>query len=133
MNMTDKDEQMKKHILANNIFIAVQITFVVLSIIFNFIADDSTVFITVFVHIALFVLYNIFVENIVIYGYLSKKYEKIWVKMPAIRHFKVWKQIYKASKNKSDTISTTLISQSVVKTVIVIVNMVLLILTVSFE
>lgn len=131
--MTDKDEQMKKYILANNIFIAVQIIFVVLSIIFNFIADDSTVFITVFVHIALFVLYNIFVENIVIYGYLSKKYEKIWVKMPAIRHFKVWKQIYKASKNKSDTISTTLISQSVVKTVIVIVNMVLLILTVSFE
>ena len=72
MNMAERTEQMKKFILMNNIVITLQIVLVILSIVFNFLIDDSAVFITVFIHIAIFVLYNIVVESVVEYGYLRK-------------------------------------------------------------
>ena len=64
-------------ILMNNIVIIIQIVLVALSVIFNFLIDDFAVFITVFIHIAIFVLYNGIVESIVEYGYLRKKFAKI--------------------------------------------------------
>ena len=74
MNMAERTEQMKKFILMNNIVITLQIVLVILSIVFNFLIDDSAVFVTVFIHIAIFVLYNIVVESVVEYGYLRKKF-----------------------------------------------------------
>lgn len=67
MNMAERTERMKKFILMNNIVIIIQIVLVALSVIFNFLIDDFAAFITVFIHIAIFVLYNIVVESIVEY------------------------------------------------------------------
>lgn len=65
----------------NNIVITIQIILVALSIIFNFLIDDVAVFTTVFIHIVIFVLYNMVVENIVQYGYLIKKFAKFMMKL----------------------------------------------------
>ena len=89
MNMVERTERMKKFILMNNIVIIIQIVLVVLSVIFNFLIDDFAVFITVFIHIAIFVLYNGIVESIVEYGYLRKKFAKICDETHYLRYFKL--------------------------------------------
>ena len=133
MNINEKNEQMKKYILANNIFIALQTILVILSVIFNFLTDDSTVFLTVFIHVAIFVLYNCIVESIVEYGYLRKKYSKICDQTHYLRYFKLKKRMYKASKNKKDSVSSNLILQSVIKSFILILSIISLLFMVSFE
>ncbi len=122
MNLPKKTEQMKKIIFINNIVIIIQLVLVALSIIFNFLIDDSAVFITVFVHIAIFVFYNIIVENIVEYGYLRKKYAKICDTTHYLRYFKLKKRMYKASVNKNDSVSAKLIIQSFLKSCIAILS-----------
>ena len=133
MNMAERTERMKKFILMNNIVIAIQIILVVLSIIFNFLIDDSAVFITVFIHIAIFVLYSIVVESIVEYGYLRKKFAKICDETHRLRYFKLKSRMYKASKEKGDKISSVLILQSAVKALFAVLSIVLLLFMVSFE
>ena len=133
MNMAERTEQMKKFILMNNIVIIIQIVLVALSVIFNFLIDDFAVFITVFIHIAIFVLYNIVVESIVEYGYLRKKFAKICDETHYLRYFKLKKRMYRASKNKKDIVSTKLILQSVIKSFIAILSVVSLFFMVSFE
>ena len=63
MNMGNKSSKMKKIIIANNIFVVVQMVLLVLSVMLNFICDDVKVFLTVFIHVGLFVVFNIVVEN----------------------------------------------------------------------
>ena len=133
MNMAERTERIKKFILMNNIVIAIQIILVVLSIIFNFLIDDSAVFITVFIHIAIFVLYNIVVESVVEYGYLRKKFAKICDETHCLRYLKLKKRMYKASKNKNDIVSTKLILQSVIKSFIAILSILSLFFMISFE
>ncbi len=122
MNMTEKTEQMKKFVFMNNIVIVIQLILVTLSIIFNFLIGDFAVFITVFVHIAIFVFYNIIVENIVEYGYLRKKYAKICDTTHYLRYFKLKKRMYKESVNKNDSVSAKLIIQSFLKSFIAILS-----------
>ena len=133
MNMAERTEQMKKFILMNNIVITLQIVLVILSIVFNFLIDDSAVFITVFIHIAIFVLYNIVVESVVEYGYLRKKFAKICDETHYLRYLKLKKRMYKASKNKNDIVSTKLILQSVIKSFIAILSILSLFFMISFE
>ena len=133
MNMAERTEQMKKFILMNNIVITLQIVLVILSIVFNFLIDDSAVFITVFIHIAIFVLYNIVVESVVEYGYLRKKFAKICDETHYLRYLKLKKRMYKASKNKNDIVSTKLILQSEIKSFIAILNILSLFFMISFE
>lgn len=133
MNMAEKTERMKKFILMNSIVITIQIILVVLSIIFNFLIDDVAVFITVFIHIAIFVLYNIVVESIVEYGYLIKKFAKICDETHAWRYLKLKKRMYKASKNNKDMVSEKLILQSFIKSFIAILSFISLFFMVSFE
>lgn len=76
MSHIDKSTQMKKFICANNVFISLQSILFALSIILNIVSDDGTVFLTVFLHIGLFVLYNIVVENIIEYSFLRKNIQK---------------------------------------------------------
>ena len=97
MNMAERTERMKKFILMNNIVIIIQIILVILSIVFNFYIDDSAVFITVFIHIVIFVLYNIVVESIIEYGYLRKKFAKICDETHYLRYFKLKRRMYRAS------------------------------------
>ena len=133
MNMAERTEQMKKFILMNNIVITLQIVLVILSIVFNFLIDDSAVFVTVFIHIVIFVLYNIVVENIVEYGYLRKKFAKICDETHYLRYLKLKKRMYKASKNKNDIVSTKLILQSAIKSFIAILSILSLFFMISFE
>ncbi len=133
MNMAERTERMKKFILMNNIVITIQIILVVSSIIFNFLIDDVAVFTTVFIHIVIFVLYNIVVENIVEYGYLRKKFAKICDETHYLRYFKLKKRMYKASKNKKDMVSAKLILQSVIKSFIAILSFISLFFMISFE
>ncbi len=134
MNMAERTERMKKYIFMNNFVIAIQIILVVLSIIFNFLIDDFAVFITVFVHIALFVVYNGIVENIVEYGYLRKKFAKICDEAHSITSYSQLRiRMYKASKNKKDVVSAKLILQSVVKSFIAILSFISLFFMISFE
>ena len=133
MNMAERTERIKKFILMNNIVIAIQIILFILSIAFNFLIDDSAVFITVFIHIGIFVLYNIVVESIVEYGYLRKKYAKICDETHYLRYFKLKKRIYRAAQNKKDMVSVKLILQSVVKSFIAIMSFVSLFFMISVE
>lgn len=133
MNMAEKTERMKKFILMNNIVIAIQLILFILSIAFNFLIDDSAVFTTVFIHIGIFVLYNIVVESIVEYGYLRKKFAKICDETHYLRYSKLKKRMYRAAKNKQDMVSVKLILQSVVKSFIAIMSFVSLFFMISFE
>lgn len=133
MNMAERTERMKKFILMNNIVITLQIVLVILSIVFNFLIDDSAVFITVFIHIAIFVLYNIVVESIIEYGYLRKMFAKICDETHYLRYFKLKKRMYRASKSKKDMVSVKLILQSAAKTFIAFINIILLFFMISFE
>ena len=133
MNMDNKNPKMKKIIFANNIFIALQIVMLVLSIVLNFVCDDVRVFLTIFVHVGLFSIFNIVVENIANYGYIMKKYEKIYQTTNSIRFFLIQKRIYQSAKDNQDKITTTLILQTFVKAVILVINFVLMLFMVNFE
>ena len=133
MNMDNKNSKMKKIILANNIFVVVQMFLLVLSVVLNFICDDTKVFLTVFIHIGLFVLFNIIIENMVNYGYIMKKYDKIYQSTNPIRYLQLKKRIYQSAKSNQDKITTTLISQAFVKIVLIIINLILMLFMVNFE
>lgn len=133
MNMGNKSSKMKKIIIANNIFVVVQMVLLVLSVMLNFICDDVKVFLTVFIHVGLFVVFNIVVENIVNYGYLMKKYEKIYQSTNAVRYFQLKKRIYQSAKDNRDRITTVLMLQAFVKVVILVVNFILMLFMVNFE
>ena len=133
MNMDNKNSKMKKIILANNIFVVVQMFLLVLSVVLNFVCDDTKVFLTVFIHIGLFVLFNIIIENMVNYGYIMKKYDKIYQSTNPIRYLQLKKRIYQSAKSNQDKITTTLISQAFVKVVLIIINLILMLFMVNFE
>ena len=77
MKLGNRNKLMKKILIANKIFIFLQIVLLGISVLSNFIFDDTIVFITIFSHVGIFVLFNIFIENMTEYGYIIKKYEKI--------------------------------------------------------
>lgn len=133
MNMDNKNPKMKKIIFANNIFIALQIVMLIFSVVLNFICDDVRVFLTIFVHVGLFSIFNVVVENIANYGYIMKKYEKIYQTTNSIRFFLPQKRIYQSAKDNQDKITTTLILQTFVKVVILVANFALMLLMVNFE
>ena len=133
MNMDNKNPKMKKIIFANNIFIVLQIVMLILSVVLNFICDDVRVFLTIFVHVGLFSIFNIVVENIANYGYIMKKYEKIYQTTNSIRFFLIQKRTYQLAKANQDKITTTLILQVFVKFVLIVINLTLMLFMVNFE
>ena len=133
MNMDNKKPKMKKIIFANNIFIVLQIVMLILSVVLNFICDDVRVFLTIFVHVGLFSIFNIVVENIANYGYIMKKYEKIYQTTNSIRFFLIQKRTYQLAKANQDKITITLILQTFVKGLILVINFVLMLFMVNFE
>ncbi len=133
MNMDNKNPKMKKIIFANNIFIILQIVMLILSVVLNFVSDDIKVFLTIFVHTGLYVVFNIIVENIVNYGYIMKKYEKIYQSTNSVRYLQLKKRIYQSAKSNQDKITTTLILQAFVKFVLIIINLTLMLFMVNFE
>ena len=133
MNTDERTNRMKKYILINNIFIILQTVLLVLSVVLNLASDDASVFITVFIHVGIFVLYNIIAENIIEYGFLRKMYAKICDETSPLSYFKLKRRIYAEAKNKSDFVTEKLILQSFIKSSIMVLNIVLLLFMVSFE
>ena len=133
MNTDERTNRMKKYILINNIFIILQTVLLVLSVVLNIASDDVSVFITVFIHAGIFVLYNIIAENIIEYGFLRKRYVKIYNETSPLSYFKLKRQIYAEAKNKNDFVTRKLILQSFIKSSIMVLTVVLLLFMVSFE
>lgn len=133
VNRDERTNRMEKYIFINKIFTGVQIVLLALSVVLNFTCDDAAVFITTFTHVGMFVLYNIIVENIIEYGFLRKRYAKIYDETSPLSYFKLKKRTYTEAKNKSDFVTTKLILQSFIKSSIMVLNIVLLLFMVSFE
>ena len=95
--------------------------------------DDTIVFITIFSHVGIFVLFNIFIENMTEYGYIIKKYEKIYQDTHHLRWFKLKKLVYKTAKMNGDTITTSLVTQFFIKCAIIVFNIVIMLFLIEFE
>ena len=133
MKLDNKNKLMKKLIIANKIFIVLQIILLGISILFNFIFDDTVVFVTIFSHVGIFVLFNIFIENMTEYGYIIKKYENIYQDTHSLRWFKLKKLVYKTAKMNGDTITTSLVTQFFIKCAIIAFNIVIMLFLIEFE
>lgn len=133
MKLDNKNKLMKKLIIANKIFIVLQIILLGISILFNFIFDDTVAFVTIFSHVGIFVLFNIFIENMTEYGYIIKKYENIYQDTHSLRWFKLKKLVYKTAKMNGDTITTSLVAQFFIKCAIIAFNIVIMLFLIEFE
>lgn len=133
MNMAKKTDRMKKYIFLNNVVIVIQIVLIILSVAFDFLIGDDAVFITVFVHVAVFVLYNVIAENIIEYGYLRKKFAEVCDETHPLRYFILRRRMYKTAVNKNDRVSSKLIIQSAVKSLLAASSIISLMFMVSFE
>ena len=133
MKLDNKNKLMKKLIIANKIFIVLQIILLGISILFNFIFDDTVAFVTIFSHVGIFVLFNIFIENMTEYGYIIKKYENIYQETNSLRWFKLKKLVYKTAKMNGDTITTLLVTQFFIKCAIIAFNIVIVLFLIEFE
>ncbi len=133
MKLDNKNKLMKKLIIANKIFIVLQIILLGISILFNFIFDDTVAFVTIFSHVGIFVLFNIFIENMIEYGYIIKKYENIYQDTHSLRWFKLKKLVYKTAKMNGDTITTSLVTQFFIKCAIIAFNIVIMLFLIEFE
>ncbi len=131
--MVEKTQSMKKYVFMNNVVIGIQIALVALSIIFNFVIDDVAVFLTVFIHVSISVLYNIIVENIIEYSFLRKKYARIYSEISDLKYFKLRKQLYKTAKKENDIVSAKLILQFGVKFLIVYLSVLSMLFMVPVE
>lgn len=133
MKLDNKNKSMKKLIIANKIFIILQIVLLGISVLSSFILDDTIVFVTIFSHVCIFVLFNIFIENMAEYGYIIKKYEKIYQDTHHLRWFKLKKLVYKTAKMNKDTITTSLVTQLFIKVAIIVFNIVIMLFMIEFE
>ena len=133
MKLGNRNKLMKKILIANKIFIFLQIVLLGISVLSNFIFDDTIVFITIFSHVGIFVLFNIFIENMTEYGYIIKKYEKIYQDTHHLRWFKLKKLVYKTAKMNGDTITTSLVKQFFIKCAIIVFNIVIMLFLIEFE
>ena len=133
MKLDNKNKLMKKILIANKIFIFLQIVLLGISVLSNFIFDDTIVFITIFSHVGIFVLFNIFIENMTEYGYIIKKYENIYQDTHSLRWFKLKKLVYKTAKMNGDTITTSLVTQFFIKCAIIVFNIVIMLFLIEFE
>ena len=129
----NKSKQMRRIIFSNKIMIVLQCIFLIGTVASNYLFTHDVTFWIVFAHVVIFVMYNIIVENITT-SFLSKKYSNIFEQISyTCREFYIQKLIYKTAKESNDKISSTLIIQLFVKYSIIILNIALLVVMVSFE
>lgn len=124
---------LSKIIIANKIFIVMQIILLISSVIFSFTSVEFAEIITCFIHVGFFVFYNIVIENYVEYGYLRKKYAKICDEVHALRYIKRKRRIYTTAKNNNDKVTTTVMFQTFLKTMLLIINLIYLLFTVTIS
>ena len=118
----------------NRIFIFLQLLFIGLSLLFNFILDDSAVIVTLFFHVALFIFYNIYTGHIGDkYFDAVDKYRSVYDGIHHTRHLKLTIQLYKLAKENNDNIMKELIEQKAIKLVIWIIHLIATLLLVPVE
>lgn len=120
----------------NRIFIFLQLLFICISLLFNFILDDSAVALTFFFYTALFIFYDIYT------GYIGGKYfdavdkyrsvyDGVW--LHRARDLKLTIKLYKLAKANNDVVMVGLITQKMIKLVIFFVHLVTVLMLVVVE
>lgn len=123
-----------KIINCNRVFLLLQFLFIGVSLIFNFVLDDSAVIIALFFHTALFIFYNIYTGHIGDkYFDAVDKYHSVYDEIHHNRHLKLTIQLYKLAKENNDNIMKELIEQKAIKLVIWIVHLIATLLLVPVE
>ncbi len=117
----------------NRVFLFLQVLFIGLSLLFNFILDDSAVAFTFFFHTALFIFYNIYT------GHMAQKYFDAVDKYQSVfeihrsRHLKRTIQLYKLAKTNNDVVMVELIIQKVTKLIIFFIHLATTLMLVPVE
>ena len=120
----------------NRIFMFMQVLFIMLSLLFNFVLDDSAVAFTFFFHTALFIFYNIYTGHIGDkYFDAVDKYHSVYdgVHLHRARHLKLTIKLYKLAKADNDVIMVELITQKMIKLVIFFVHLATMLMLVPVE
>ena len=118
----------------NRIFMFMQVLFIMLSLLFNFVLDDSAVAFMFFFHAALFIFYNIYTGHIGDkYFDAVDKYHSVYDEIHHSRHLKLTIKLYKLAKENNDNIMKKLIEQKAIKLVIWIVHFIATLLLVPVE
>jgi len=124
----------KRIINYNRIFMFMQVLFIMLSLLFNFVLDDSAVAFMFFFHAALFIFYNIYTGHIGDkYFDAVDKYHSVYDEIHHSRHLKLTIKLYKLAKENNDNIMKKLIEQKAIKLVIWIVHFIATLLLVPVE
>lgn len=133
MSLKERTQQIKRIIVANKVVICLQAVLFAASIVLNFTHGNEGAFIGLFVHIAVFVLYNVVVENIVEYGYLRVKYVSLCDAVNPLQPIKLKIKMYKTAREKEDFVTTTLLSQAAIKSSLAFANFVAVLVMMMFE
>ena len=120
----------------NRIFIFLQLLFIGLSLLFNFILDDSAVALTFFFYTALFIFYDIYTGHIgskyfdAVDKYRSV-YDGVW--LHGARDLKLTIKLYKLAKADNDVVMVELITQKVIKLVVFFIHLATILMLVVVE
>ncbi|MBE6815527.1 MAG: hypothetical protein E7522_08800 [Ruminococcaceae bacterium] len=123
----------KKIINYNRIFMFMQFLFIMLSLLFNFVLDDSAVAFTLFFHTALFILYNIYTGNKVQkYFDAIDKYHSVF-EIHRSRHLKRTSKLYELAKDNNDNVMVELITQKAIKLAVFFIHLITTLMLVPVE
>ena len=120
----------------NRVFLLLQFLFIGVSLIFNFILDDSAVIIALFFHTALFIFYNIYTGHIVQkYFDAVDKYHSVYdgIRLHRARHLKLTIKLYKLAKDNNDSVMVELIIQKAIKLFVFFIHLVTTLMLVPVE
>ena len=140
--MTKNERVIKARVSANKIinynrvFIFLQVLFIGVSLLFNFILDDSAVAFTLFFHTALFIFYNIYTGHIGDkYFDAVDKYHSVYdgVHLHRARHLKLTIRLYKLAKANNDVTMVELITQKITKLIIFFIHLATMLMLVPVE
>lgn len=124
----------KRIINYNRIFMFMQVLFIMLSLLFNFVLDDSAVAFTFFFHTALFIFYNIYTGHVGDkYFDDVDKYHSVYDEIHHNRHLKLTIQLYKLAKTNNDVIMVELITQKITKLIIFFIHLATMLMLVPVE
>ena len=120
----------------NRIFIFMQFLFIMLSLLFNFVLDDSAVALTFFFYTALFIFYDIYTGHIGgKYFDAVDKYRSVYdgVHLHRARHLKLTIKLYKLAKNNNDNVMVELITQKAIKLALFFIHLATMLILVPVQ
>ncbi|MBR2875757.1 MAG: hypothetical protein IKC01_01320 [Clostridia bacterium] len=131
--MKKNSNLMDRVVFLNEVFVIWQLFFVVTSIVFNLVLDDSAVFVMLLVHTVFYIVYNVSTSTLAESKYISKEYQNVTEKVSGWRHIKRMSVLYKNASEKTDKLTTTFIKQKVIKLAAWFVNLFSVLYMVEFS